>query len=58
MQFSTGGVIDLLGVAPHRVDYLIRDRKIRLRKGPTGAFVWTRNDVERASVRCPRLSNS
>lgn len=48
-QFSTGKVAEFLGVPTHRIDYLIRDRKIRPAKGPTGAFDWTPTHVRQAA---------
>ena len=47
--YSTGMVVELLDVPTHRIEYLIRDRKIRPAKGPTGAFNWTRDEVLRAA---------
>jgi hypothetical protein len=46
---STGQVVALLGVPTHRIEYLLRDRKIRPAKGPTGAFTWTPEEVIRAA---------
>jgi hypothetical protein len=47
---STGQVVDLLGVPTHRIEYLLRDRKIRPAKGPTGAFNWTSAEVLQAAA--------
>lgn len=46
---SSGQVAQLLGVATHRLDYLTRDRQVRPRKGPTGAFVWRYQEVVKAA---------
>lgn len=46
---STGIVADLLAVPTHRLEYLTRDRQIRPAKGPTGAFLWTYQEVVQAS---------
>ena len=46
---SSGRVAELLGVPTHRLDYLTRDRQVRPIKGPTGAFVWTYQNVTRAA---------
>lgn len=48
-QYSTGMVAEVLGVPTHRIDYLVRDRKIRPTKGPTGAFHWSAKDVLQAA---------
>ena len=42
---STGSVAELLHVPTHRIDYPLRDRRIRPAKGPTGAFFWEYPDV-------------
>lgn len=47
--FSTGQVVELLGVPTHRIEYLLRDRKLRPAKGPTGAFHWTESEVRAAA---------
>lgn len=44
-ELSTGMVADLLGVPPYRLGYLLRERKIRPNKGPTGAFTWTHTNI-------------
>ena len=46
-HLSTGSVAELLGVATHRIEYLLRDRQIRPGKGPTGAFLWAYDDVKK-----------
>ena len=48
-SFSSGQVADELGVSPHRLQYLLRDRHVRPAKGPTGAFEWTLDDIKRAA---------
>jgi len=47
--YSTGQVADLLGVKTHRLEYLLRDRQVRPRKGPTGAFYWIPEDIRYAA---------
>ena len=44
-ELSTGSVAELLRVRTHRIDYPLRDRRIRPAKGPTGAFLWQYPDV-------------
>ena len=44
-HLSSGQVAEVLGVPPHRLDYLTRDRQVRPSKGPTGAFAWTYHNV-------------
>lgn len=46
---STGAVAELLTVETHRLGYLTRDRQIRPFKGPTGAFLWSYEEVCRAA---------
>ena len=49
MNLSSGQVASLFDIETHRLEYLTRDRKIRPRKGPTGAFAWSYEDVQRAA---------
>lgn len=48
-QVSTGPLADLLGVRPHRLAYLTRDRLIRPPKSPTGSFLWDHHHACRAA---------
>lgn len=48
---STGQVAELFGIPLHRLDYLTRDRIIRPTKGPTGAFMWTPEEIRLAARR-------
>ncbi len=49
LLLSTGSVAELLNVQTHRFAYLTQDRKVRPSKGPTGAFLWSLDDVARAA---------
>ena len=48
-EFSTGQVAVIIDKQPYQLDYLTRCRRVRPRKGVTGAFVWTIADVQRAA---------
>ena len=55
MYRSTREVAELLNVTPSRLSKAVWDRRIDPpERGPSGAFLWTHNDIRRACWRLLR----